>query len=147
VTAATLRTQRLLALRAAERRTAEKSLAQAQANLARLTDLSTRLDLLRGTMAPASAAGTALDLRLISAMADQLFQARSALDAPMQAAAALHRDSMVTAQRADARERRLEQHIDAARQAEARAEEQRRDSRRISMRPGARLRLVREAEQ
>jgi hypothetical protein len=142
MTGAPTRDQRYLVLRGSERRRAEAGLAKSQADLARLTALSDRLDHLRRNMQPADRTTTACDLQLISAMADQLLRARSALDAPLAAAARLRDEHLDAANRAQARETNLQDHLAAARRAADRAAEIRDDARRI-FRGGARLSLVR----
>lgn len=136
------RDERFTLLRTSERRWAEANLAKAQADLARLADLSQRLDGLRRTMGHAIGAAHSLDLQLVGEMSDHLLRARGALDAPMQAAAQTRDQKMTAVQHATARQEGLESHLCEARRAAQRAAEIRADAVRIARRSVRGLRLV-----
>jgi hypothetical protein len=137
------RDQRFVMLRNCERRRAEAVLAKTQADLARLSTLSVRLEKLRRNMVPTERETTACDLKLINEMSDQLLRARSALDAPLEAAAKMRDRQLSLVHQAKAKEENAEGRLLEARKRAQFAEEMREDANRVSARCGVRLRLVR----
>lgn len=136
------RDERYSVLRSSERRLAEAGLATAQADLARLTALSQRIEQLRRTMHQAVGATRTLDLHLMGEMADHLLRASGALEAPIQAAEYLRNHRSAEVARTTARETGLQTRLDEARRAADRAAEFRADANRISAQRGPKLRLV-----
>jgi hypothetical protein len=136
------RQQQLVRLRGCEHRRAQVRLAQAQADLSRLINLSERLGQLRCELAVSEGAGAGRDFRMIGEMASRLDLARASLEQPMQAAAdlqrAVTRETGIAAAREDTATRQLHTEVQQA----GRNAENRRDAASIHNPGRMRLRLV-----
>lgn len=136
------RKQQVVRLRISEHRRAQANLAEAQSDLARLTNLSERLNRLRADLEVTRGLKSGNDLRMTGEMAARLDLAREALNAPVLAAAERRTELNRATVRAGACEDAAARMLETAQRADAHDAERRRDATHIHRPNALRMRLV-----